>query len=110
MNATNNFAMNANRTTTDVEKRITWLEKQELNFEEARFFWMAVIITAQSCLGSVACMFILKNHASDFVLAGCAAITMGCNAIFIAQAPARWCLGAFYLSVILNTVFIVVNV
>lgn len=88
----------------------TWFNEQAAKFEDARFFWMALFITAQSCLGSVACMFILKNHASDFMLATCAAVTMVCNSILIAQGPGKWCLASFYLSIVLNLVFILLNV
>ncbi|MDF2448088.1 MAG: hypothetical protein K0R26_592 [Bacteroidota bacterium] len=88
----------------------TWFNEQAAKFEAARFFWMAIFIIAQSCLGSVACMFILKNHASDVLLASCAAITMLCNSILIAQGPGKWCIATFYLSIILNSIFIIVNI
>lgn len=88
----------------------TWFNEQAVKFESARFFWMALFITAQSCLGSAACMFILKNDASDFMLATCATVTMACNSILIAQGPAKWCLTTFYLSIFLNSIFILLNV
>jgi len=88
---------------------LSWLDKRALGFENARFFWMAVYITSQSCLGSVACMYILKNNGSDILLATGAMVTMGCNAILIAQGPSKWCLISFYISVILNTILIVLN-
>lgn len=87
-----------------------WFNHQATKFEEARFGWMAIAITIQSCLGSIACMFILQNNASDIMLALCAAITMACNAMFIALAPGKWCLGSFYLSVFLNVIFILLNI
>ncbi len=62
--------------------------------------------TPESCLGSIASMFILQHQAGDFALALCASVTMACNAIFIAQAPAKWCVGSFYLSMIVNTLFV----
>jgi len=88
---------------------LSWLSRRALDFENARFFWMAVYITSQSCLGSVACMYILKNNGSDILLATGAMVTMGCNAILIAQGPSKWCLISFYISVILNTILIVLN-
>lgn len=87
-----------------------WFNEQADRFEQARFFWMAVYITAQSCLGSIACMFILKNDASVFMLCTCAAMTMMTNAVLIAQASARLCLLVVYLSFLVNTVFLVINV
>lgn len=89
---------------------LNWFAKQTQNFEKARFGWMAILITAQSCLGSVACGFILKNDASIVILCVCAAVTMGCNALLIALAPPKVCLIGFYLSMILNTFFILINI
>ena len=79
-------------------------------FEEARFFWMAVYIILQSCLGSIACGFILKNHGSMLVLCTSAAVTMASNAVFIAQGDKKVCMIIFYLSIILNTIFIITNI
>ncbi len=87
-----------------------FFEKQVLKFDNARFAWMAMGITLQSCLGSVACMYILKNNGGDVPLILCATVTMASNAFFIAQAPSKWCVGGFYLSVILNAIFIVMYV
>ncbi len=83
--------------------------RQAENFEKTRFGWMAMLITIQSCLGSVACMYILQGKASVVVLALCAAVTMGSNAIFIAQANAKTCLIGFYISLVLNSVFLLQN-
>ena len=87
-----------------------WFALQAEKFEATGFGMMAMYITIQSCLGSIACMYILQNNASVFYLALCAAITMGCNAVFIAQGTAKWCIGAFYLSVLANTAMIVMNI
>jgi len=84
--------------------------KQAASFESARFGWMAMAITLQSCLGSVACMFIQQNNASVFMLIACAGLTMGSNAMFISLAPPKWCVASFYLSLFVNTVFILINV
>jgi len=87
-----------------------WFNHQAAKFEEARFFWMAVYLTAQSCLGSVACGFILKNDANILMLCTCAAITMGANAVLIALGPPKVCLTIVYLSLILNAIFIIINI
>ncbi|WP_317900059.1 hypothetical protein [Aurantibacillus circumpalustris] len=94
---------------THNEGTLNWFDKQAINFENARFGWMAILITAQSCLGSVACGFILKNNANIIFLCTCAAITMGCNALLIALAPPKVSLISVYLSVILNALFILFN-
>jgi hypothetical protein len=86
-----------------------WFANQIAKFEESRFGWMAILITVQSCLGSIACMYILKQHAGDMLLASCIAITMGCNAIFIAQGSSKWCLLSFYFSVLVNFLIILIH-
>lgn len=88
----------------------TWFNEQAIKFENARFFWMAIYITAQSCLGSVACGFILKNNADVLILCTCAAVTMASNAVFIALGSPKLCLTVVYLSFILNTIFILTNI
>jgi hypothetical protein len=88
----------------------TWFNEKAIKFEESRFFWMAAYITVQSCLGSVACGFILQNHASTLMLCACAAITMGANAVLIALGPPKLCLTIVYLSILLNTIFILINI
>lgn len=87
-----------------------WFRNQVAKFEQARFGWMTALLTIQSCLAAVACMYILQNNASDIQLASCAALAMGCNAVLIAQGPGKWCLLSFYLSMILNTIFIIINI
>lgn len=87
-----------------------WFGNQVSKFENARFFWMTIYLTTQSCLGSIAAGYLLINHANILYLCVCAAITMTCNAVFIAQGPAKLCLFTFYTSIILNTIFIIMNV
>jgi hypothetical protein len=80
------------------------LDHQAAKFERSRFAWMAMLLTIQSCWGSITCASILQNHSSDVSLATCAMLSMGSNALFIALAPPKWCLAGFYLSVFINTV------
>ncbi|MDQ3046730.1 MAG: hypothetical protein M3R27_04210 [Bacteroidota bacterium] len=79
-------------------------------FEEQRLGWMAMMILVQTCLGSLAVMHILMNGASDALFISCTVVTMACNSILIAQGPAKWCLGSFYLSIIVNTLLILTNI
>lgn len=83
--------------------------RQALNFEKARFGWMAILLTFQSCLGAVACMYLSQTEANLLLLALCAAVTMGSNALFIALAKPKVCLAAFYFSVIINTALLLTN-
>lgn len=80
-------------------------ERQLTNFEENRFGAMTFMMTFQSCYGSIAAMMGLKMD-STFALAITAAITMASNAMFIAQSPAKWCVGTFYVSIVLNSIII----
>lgn len=94
-------------TTTNIKTK--WFTKQAENFEKSRLGWMAIYITVQSCIGSIACMYILKNAAGDGMLLSAAIVTMLCNAVFIAQGSGKLCLFLFYLSIVLNSLFIVIN-
>lgn len=90
------------------DTNLSWFQKQVATFEKSRFGAMAALLTAQSCFGSVAAMYSLKTQ-SYVLLAICANITMASNGAFIAQAPAKWCLIIFYLSVILNLGILLIN-
>lgn len=87
-----------------------WLHNQEVAFEEARFGRMVIFLTLQSCVGSIAAMLALQNHAGDWALITAAAVTMWSNAMFISQASAKWCLRIFYLSLIVNIILIAVYI
>ena len=88
--------------------RRTWFQTNVDNFEKSRFAMMTILMTAQSCLGSIAAMYSLVN--SNYVLLGiCAFITMASNSVFIAQMSGTWCLRVFGMSVIINTALIVLN-
>lgn len=81
----------------------SWFEKQAQKFEAGRFAWMTIMMTAQSCWGSVAAMYALKFD-NVVLLIITAVVTMTSNAAFIAQSPAKWCVGLFYTSVIANLI------
>lgn len=87
---------------------LNWFERQALQFEESRFAAMTILLTLQSCIGSIAVMFALQ-HDSVIQLSLSAALTMGANSLFIAQSPAKWCLGSFYISIAVNLLIIIFN-
>ncbi len=77
-------------------------------YEKNRFGAMTLMMTFQSCLGSVAAMYtFVTNNMTQ--LAIIASITMASNAVFIAQAPAKWCLYTFLVSVLTNFILILLN-
>ncbi len=88
-------------------EKSNWLGTQAIRFEENRYGAMALMMTFQSCLGSVAAMLAMKDD-NYLLLSFCAMFTMGANAAFIALAPAKWCLGVFYASVVVNAAVIVI--
>lgn len=87
-----------------------WFHKQEADFDRTRYGHMVLLLTFQSCLGSVACMYNLQNVDSLFLLIVSATITMWSNAMFIAQSQAKWSLLVFYASVIINTAILIFSV
>jgi len=86
-----------------------WFDKQAQSFEVNRFGAMALMMTAQSCWGSVAAMYALKAD-NIVLLAVCAAVTMASNSAFIAQSPAKWCLVIFYTSVVANLIILLLTI
>ncbi len=90
-----------------MKKDKTFIERQVIYYEENRFGAMTLMITFQSCYGSVASMLALMQN-SMVVLALCTIVTMASNAAFIAQCPAKWCVRMFGLSVITNTILLLI--
>lgn len=89
-------------------KKTSLLGKMEAKFETNRFGAMTLMMTAQSCFGSIAAMNAL--HQDNYVLLTiCAIVTMASNAAFIAQSPAKWCLNIFFFSVIVNSILILIT-
>lgn len=87
---------------------LTWFDKQAINFEEKRFALMTIYLTIQSCLGGIVAMSALQmNNEPTLILAS--AITMGANALLIAQAPAKLCIGVFYFSIITSILMLSYN-
>lgn len=85
-----------------------WFDKQATKFDSSRYALMTVLMIAQSCWGSVAAMFAMKLD--DVVLLSISvAVTMASNSAFIAQGPAKWCLGLFYLSAIANLLVFLIS-
>lgn len=87
-----------------------WFNRQAEKFEKDRFAWMAILLTFQSCLGSVAAFYLLGEGADIITLGACAIVTMLCNAVFLAQATAKWTLAILYLSILLNTILMLIYI
>lgn len=89
-------------------QKISWFDRQAANYEKSRFGAMSAMLTIQSCVGSIAALYILKVG-QPIMLAICIALTMGANTAFISQLPAKWCIGLFMASVGINSLFIIYN-
>jgi hypothetical protein len=95
--------------TKSVTMTNNWFDKQAQSFEVNRFGAMALMMTAQSCWGSIAAMYALQAD-NIALLAICAAVTMASNSAFIAQSPAKWCLVIFYTSVVANLIILLLTI
>lgn len=87
-------------------KTNTWFDQQVQKFESSRFGAMTIMMTAQSCLGSIAAMVSLKSDNYVF-LAFITAFTLASNGAFISLAPAKWCVGIFFSSVFVSVLSII---
>lgn len=84
--------------------------KAQVQFFNSYYFGLMITcIMVQSCVGSIAAMYALDVN-SLWMLSTAAAITMGTNAVFIAQAPTKLTLAAFYTSIIVNVVLIITGI
>ena len=79
-----------------------WFGSQVKFFESSRYAVLPLLMLIQSCIGSIACMTIFHAQAGVAMLSVCVMVTMLCNTALIAQMSAKWCIGTFYLSVIIN--------
>lgn len=87
---------------------MNWIAKQEETFDRNRFGAMTMLLTLQSCLGGVAAALSIQNDLWFFVSLS-ATVSMASLAFFIAQTNAKSCLIMFYISMIVNTVLLFVN-
>lgn len=88
----------------------TWLTRF---MDEAKFnyyFLISFVITSGSCLGGVTAMYILSNDAPIWQLCINIYVTMASNVACIAQAPAKWVVRIFALSLLANIVLLLANV
>ena len=77
--------------------------------EHNRFGLLPILLTIQSCLGSVAVCYIsgLEEQSQVILLSIVAAVTMGANGAAIAQAPMKWVVFGFILCVITSTIALI---
>lgn len=83
-----------------------WIES--LNFSYFGIITMTILVG--SIIGGIAAAVILSNNAPIWQLGLCAAVSMGNNAGAIAQAPTKWIVNLFFISLIANAALILMNV
>ena len=106
------YVINTSTKSNDVDKNATTNNWYSQLIEKATFSYFGVIamtITIGSILGGIAAMYIFQNNAPIWELALCMAISMANNVAAIGQAPAKWVINIFAACVVLNVLFIVIN-
>ena len=88
----------------------TWYDRfiDEISFNY--FFVISFVITAGSCIGGITAMYILSNNAPIWQLCANIYLTMGCNVACIGQAPVKWVIRIFGISILANIVLLLANV
>lgn len=102
-----------NKTVLSAHKSITNKSKYELWIESLNFSYFGIIsmtILVGSIIGGIAAAMILSNNAPIWQLGACAAVSMGNNAAAIGQAPTKWIVNLFFVSLIANGILIMMNI
>lgn len=81
---------------------------EKMNF--SYFGIMSMTILIGSIVGGLAASCILANDAPVWQLGVCAAVSMANNTAGIGQAPTKWVVNLFLLSIVVNALLIAVNV
>jgi len=82
------------------------------DFQNRYSLYIPLFIIFQSCLGSVAAMYILMNSTKTFhffELILCVSVCMIYNSSVLAQVKSKWVFNLLILSVIVNTFLILLN-
>jgi hypothetical protein len=80
---------------------------EKLNFSYFGIISMTILIG--SIVGGIAASFILANNAPIWQLGVCAAVSMANNTAGIGQAPTKWVVNLFLVSLVVNTLLLLVN-
>lgn len=80
---------------------------EKLNFSYFGIISMTILIG--SIVGGIAASFILSNDAPVWQLGLCAAVSMANNTAGIGQAPTKWVVNLFIVSLVVNVLLILAN-
>lgn len=87
-------------------------DKYLVDFKRGYLLYVPLSIIFQSCLGSIAAMYILMNSNSRFYLLElsiCVVVSMAYNASIMAQAKHKWVFNLLILSSLVNLLLLVIN-
>ena len=81
-------------------------------FETGFLGFAPIAMMVQTCLGSIAVMYLLKDNSSTTIieLALCIITAMAFNAAVIGQLNKKWTFNLLLLSALVNTLIFVINV
>lgn len=105
INLKNQTSLSKAKVTTRKSKYELWIES--LNFSYFGIISMTILVG--SIIGGIAAAVILSNNAPIWQLGLCAAVSMGNNAAGIGQAPTKWIVNSFFVSIITNGILILMN-
>lgn len=83
------------------------------DFKEHYILYIPLSIILQSCIGSIAAMYILMNSNPTFhffELTLCVVVSMAYNAAIFAQLNRKWVFNFLILTFVVNVPLIVINV
>lgn len=93
---------------------MNYYNKHLSDFKENYILYIPLSIILQSCIGSIAAMYILINSKiSEFYLLEltlCVIVSMAYNAAIMAQLKLKWVFNLLILSLIVNIILITLNV
>ncbi len=84
------------------------------DFNENYILYIPLTIILQSCIGSIAAMYILMNSPNEafkfFELTLCVVLAMGYNAVIFAQLKTKIIFPILLASITINILLIIINV
>jgi len=106
INLKSKTTLSSTNTAISKSKYELWIES--LNF--SYFGILSMTILVGSIVGGIAAAVILSNNAPIWQLGACAAVSMANNAAGIGQAPTKWMVNLFFVSIITNGILILMNI
>ena len=93
-----------------VPKQLSSYDKfiEKLNF--SYFGLISLTILVGSIVGGITASVVLNNDAPIWELCLVAAVSMASNTAEIGQAPVKWVFNLFIIGIVVNSLFIIINI